>query len=352
MRVRYVLGPLVGLLVVVGCASRNPSTHDRAVTVYVSSDQPETAEKILRKFAERTGLHVTSVIDKKTVAGPEIARWLSGSSNLPPADVYWTDEPVSIPHLKQMGELTPYKSPSRDGIPVQFTDPDGYWTGFSASLRVIAFNPALVKQIDAPQSIFDLRHSRWRGKIAMADPRFGTTAFYVAALYSSFGDERMDDLFQQLKANDLRVVPDNQTVCRLIASGEVAAGVLDTDDAMICRRSNPQLAVTYPRWDEGHVLVLPNMVALRAKPRHLEEGKKMIDFLLSSECEDLLAQSEAAQIPLHISMRPAPQLPSLSSVEPLTIDYSEAAKRVEDVTTRLTTILALPSAQQQTASSR
>jgi hypothetical protein len=49
-------------------------------------------------------------------------------------------------------------------------------------------------------------------------------------------------------------------------------------------------------------------------------------------------------------MRSAPHLPNLSSVEPLNIDYAEAAKRVEDVTTRLTAILALPSTQQQTAS--
>jgi iron(III) transport system substrate-binding protein len=318
--------------------------------VYVSSDQPGTAEAILRRFTERTGLRVTSVIDKKTVAGPEIAQWLAGSGARPPADVFWTDEPVSIPRLKPLDELTPYKSPARDGIPVQFTDPDGYWTGFSASLRVIAFNPALVTKADAPRSIFDLRHPQWRGRVAMADPRFGTTSFYVAALYSNFGADRMDELFRQLKANDLRIVPDNQAVCSLISSGAVSVGVLDTDDAMTCRRTSPQLTVIYPRWDEGHVLVVPNMVALLAKAQHRNSGKKLIDFLLSSESEELLAQSEAAQIPLHIYMRSAPHLPNLSSVEPLNIDYAEAAKRVEDVTTRLTAILALPSTQQQTAS--
>ena len=35
----------------------------------------------------------------------------------------------------------------------------------------------------------------------MADPRFCSTSFHVAALYAMAGDERMDDFFRKLKAN-------------------------------------------------------------------------------------------------------------------------------------------------------
>jgi iron(III) transport system substrate-binding protein len=64
-------------------------------------------------------------------------------------------------------------------------DADGYWTGFSARIRVIAYNTNLVKAEDAPRSVFELADLKWRGQVAMADPRFGSTSFHVAALYAS-----------------------------------------------------------------------------------------------------------------------------------------------------------------------
>jgi iron(III) transport system substrate-binding protein len=73
--------------------------------------------------------------------------------------------------LKSKGVLAPYRSPDAQGIPAALVDPDGFWTGFSARIRVIAYNTKLVKAEDAPQSVFDLAEPKWRGQAAMADPR-------------------------------------------------------------------------------------------------------------------------------------------------------------------------------------
>ena len=37
---------------------------------------------------------------------------------------------------------------------------------------------------DAPRSVFDLADPRWKDQVAIADPRFGSTSFHVAALYA------------------------------------------------------------------------------------------------------------------------------------------------------------------------
>ena len=60
-------------------------------------------------------------------------------------------------------------------------DPEGYWTGFSARIRVIAYNTKTRDSpSDAPQSIFDFADPKWKGQVAIADPRFGSTSFHVA----------------------------------------------------------------------------------------------------------------------------------------------------------------------------
>jgi len=86
---------------------------------------------------------------------------------------------------------------------------------------------------------------------------------------------------------------------------------------------------------------MPNMVSLIAGAPHAEAGKKLIDYLLSREVERMLAQSEAVQIPLHEGVEPPKNMPPISSLKPMTLDYDKAADRVDDVTRRLQTILGL-----------
>ena len=86
---------------------------------------------------------------------------------------------------------------------------------------------------------------------------------------------------------------------------------------------------------------MPNMVSLIANAPHPEEGRKLIDYLLSADVERLLAQSEAVQIPLHAGVPGPKNIPAIDTFKPMTLDYAKAAARVEDVTGRLATILGL-----------
>ena len=113
-------------------------------------------------------------------------------------------------------------------VPVAFL-----WTGFSARIRVIAYNTKLVKPEEAPRSVFELADMKWREQVAIADPRFGSTSFHVAALYALAGDQKMDDFFRRLKANGVRIVDGNSVVRDLVVRGEVKLGLTDTDDVNV-----------------------------------------------------------------------------------------------------------------------
>jgi ABC-type Fe3+ transport system substrate-binding protein len=86
---------------------------------------------------------------------------------------------------------------------------------------------------------------------------------------------------------------------------------------------------------------MPNMVSLIAGAPHQEEAQKLIDYLLSADVERQLAASDAVQIPLHVGVPGPKNIPPIDSFKPMTLDYSQAANRVEDVTTRLASILGL-----------
>ena len=81
--------------------------------------------------------------------------------------------------------------------------------------------------------MFDLADPKWKGQVAIEDPRFGSTSFHVAALYAQLGDERADEWFRRLKANDVKVVDGNSVVRDLVARGELMVGLTDTDDVSV-----------------------------------------------------------------------------------------------------------------------
>ena len=89
------------------------------------------------------------------------------------------------------------------------------------------------------------------------------------------------------------------------------------------------------------VPVMLNMVSLIANAPHPDEGRRLIDYLLSSDVERQLAQSEAVQVPLHAGVQGPKNIPPIDTFKPMTLDYAKAAARVEKVTNRLAPILGL-----------
>jgi iron(III) transport system substrate-binding protein len=328
-------------LALVGCGSpESPPTANRTVTVYVSTDRV-FSEPVLREYEKRSGVKVNAVYDTEETKSTGLANRLLAEKARPQADVFWSNEPVRTLVLKSREVLASYRSSSAAGIPAALIDPEGYWTGFSARMRVIAYNTKVVTSKEAPQSIFDLADPKWKGQVAMADPRFGSTSFHVAALYALAGDEKMDDFFRRLKANGVRIVDGNSVVRDLVARGEVKTGLTDTDDVNVAIEDGQPIGMVLPDRDGLGVPVMPNMVSLIANAPHPEEARKLIDYLLSADVERQLAQSEAVQIPLHTGVPGPKNIPAIDTFKPMTLDYAKAASRVEDVTNRLATILGL-----------
>lgn len=325
----------------VGCRGPDQSQDaQRTVTIYVSTDRV-FSEPVLREYEKRSGIRVNTAYDTEETKSTGLANRLIAEQARPQADVFWSNEPVRTLVLKSRGVLAPYRSPSAEGIPPALVDPEGYWTGFSARIRVIAYNTKLVKPEEAPRSIFDLADPKWHGQVAMADPRFGSTSFHVAALYAMAGDEKMDDFFRRLKANGVRVVDGNSVVRDLVARGEVKVGLTDTDDVNVAIEDRQPIAMVLPDAVGLGVPVMPNMVSLIAKGPHPDEGRRLIDYLLSPDVERQLAESEAVQIPLHAGVPGPKNIPGIETFKPMTLDYTKAATRVEDVAGRLAGILGL-----------
>jgi iron(III) transport system substrate-binding protein len=177
--------------------------------------------------------------------------------------------------------------------------------------------------------------------VAIADPRFGSTSFHVAALYVTLGDAKADDFFRRLQANGVKIAPGNSVVRDMVVRAEVKVGLTDTDDVNVAIQGGSPIGMIMPDRSGMGVPMMPNLVSMIADSPHPEDAKQLIDYLLSPEVEAMLAKSEAVQIPLRASVQGPANLPRIDTFQPMILDYAKAAARVEDVTQRLQTILGL-----------
>jgi len=163
----------------------------------------------------------------------------------------------------------------------------------------------------------------------MAYPLFGTTATHMAALYSSLGKEKFEIYVKGLHANDVIIVDGNSVVRDLVAEGKVPIGFTDTDDVNIALQSGKPVQMIYPDHNGLGTLLIPNTVALIKGAPHPDEGKELIDYLLSPAVESKLSFSDSAQMPLRNGVETPPNVPAYSSITPMNVDFLIIAEHME-----------------------
>lgn len=299
------------------------------VVIYTSLDQL-FSEPILKAYQKQTGVKVRAIYDVEASKTTGLVNRLIAEKRRPKCDVFWNSEIGRSIILKQKGILAPYRSPSAKDIPPQFIDKDGYWTGFAARARVLVYNTNLVKKADLPSSIFELTAEKWKGKIAMAYPLFGTTATHVAALYVLLGKEKTENYLKALKANRVVIVNGNSVVRDLVVEAEVPIGFTDTDDVNVAIQSGKPVKMIYPDVNGIGTLLIPNTVALIKKAPHPGEGQKLIDYLLSKEVESKLSFSRSAQMPLRDNVKKPEHIPRFSAIKAMNVDYYKLAQTLEE----------------------
>ena len=321
-----VRGPSVALflyliLSAVGGCDRTPSGTE-AVVLYTSVDEP-VARPILDEFTRRTGIKVEIRTDTEANKSAGLAARLEAEKSNPKADAWWGNEVFRTIRLADAGVLAPYESPSAKDVPDLFKDPSHLWAGNGLRVRVIGVHVSPGERAVNPlphDSIEDLSRPELKGKIAIANPRAGTTSGHVAALYVLWGDAKAAEFFRALHDNGVKVVGGNGDVASEVAKGTVWVGLTDNDDVDNVSREGGGIRAVLPDQKTFGTLTIPCTAALVAGAKHPEPAKKLVDYLLSAEVEKRLIDAKFAGA----SVRAGP-----GDVKPMQVDYRAAARILE-----------------------
>jgi iron(III) transport system substrate-binding protein len=309
------------------------TASENEVVVYTAHDR-EFSKPILDDFAAKTGVVVLPKFDVESTKTVGLVNELIQQRDRPRGDVFWNNEILHTLRLEKLGMLAPVEIPQAEKFPAAYRSSKGTWYGFAARARVLIVNTKIVPEDEYPTSIHDLVDPRWKGKVGIARPLFGTTATHAAVLFATWGDEKAKQFFEKVKEN-AQVVSGNKQVAQDVASGKLAWGITDTDDAVIERDRGMPVAIVYPDQGEGELgtLLIPNTVCVIAGGPNPDEAKEFVAYLVTSDVERRLAEGPSAQFPLNedVSERPrvAPEKPfkRMDVDVPAAADHWDAASK-------------------------
>lgn len=306
---------------------KKPSSDE--VVVYTSVDQV-FSEPVLKEFEKETGIRVKAVFDAEETKSTGVLNRLIAEKDNPHCDVFWSGDPVRNIILKNRGIAGAYIPKTASDIDAKFRDTKGYWTGFSARARVLLYNKNLIKPSEAPNSILDLIKPEWKGKCSIANPLFGTTSFHLAALFSELGDVKAKEFMNNMKRNDVVIGASNGDVKKKVTDGEVAFGLLDTDDANEAKKDGSPVESVFMDQSGLGTLVIPNALTLIRNSPNQTNAKKLIDYLLRPEVEKKLA-ALCTQMPLLKSTGRIPGITNVNDIKSMKVDYEEAGKKLDEL---------------------
>lgn len=184
---------------------------------FYSSISLERSPAIFAAFSEEyPDIH----IEQTRASGDELIRRMLTeiSSGNTRADILETNA-QNVAQVILEGVTENYVIPTAVGIPDEFKDPDGAWTGTRRRPDVIAYNTDLLSAEEAPQRYEELTDPKWNGEIIIESTN--VTDFTVIRHRLFDGDlDRTKEYFEQIAANDPFLSTGSQQTIELLAAGQ------------------------------------------------------------------------------------------------------------------------------------
>ena len=241
------------------------------------------------------------------------------------ADIIWTSEVPDFYDMKSKDMLEKYQPSNFAEVLNPFDDYDGSFTAARLGTLGIVINTEKVKT--APANWEEIATNPiYKDAFGIADPALsGTALMSVALLEKQFGWE----YFERLRENGAIKSKGSGRVVDDTATGELAACLgVDYITAAKIDKGSP-LQLVYPK----ELLMVPSPVAILKDGPNKEMAKKFVDYILSQEAQQMIANSGTVPVRSDIQMPekynlPAPEVAVSTGIK---INYTEVMTKKEEL---------------------
>ncbi|MDQ0473366.1 2-aminoethylphosphonate ABC transporter substrate-binding protein [Labrys wisconsinensis] len=252
-------------------------------------------------FTKATGITVQYI---EAGSGGVVERIAKEKSN-PQADVLVTLPPF-IQRAAADGLLDAYAPAGADQIPAAEKDADGKFVPLVNNYMNFIYNASALPA--APKSFDDLLDPKFKSKLQYSTPgQAGDgTAVMIQLIHAFGGKDQAFDFFKKLQTNNVGPSASTGKLTALVNKGELYVANGDLQMNMSQMADNPNIKVFWPAGPDGtrSTFALPYYVGLVHGAPNGDNGKKLIDFLLSKDAQATVS-SVAIGLPVRQDVTPA-----------------------------------------------
>lgn len=284
-------GPLlcVILLFLTSCATKSQGqetvslapdeTH--RLTIYTSHKE-EVYGPIIKEFEERTGIWVQVV----TGGTNELLERIAAETETPVCDVMFGGGVESL--MTYADYFEPYTCSEATLLKPDLRPAGDLWTPFSSLPIVLIYNTKLVSEGEVT-GWKDLLDSRWKGRIAFANPAIsGSSYTAILTLFSCLPGDNWALLKQFADNLNGTVLVDSGDVTTAVAVGTASLGVTLEQTALKEQAQGADIGIVYP--EEG-TSNLPDGTALIKNAPHAENARTFLEFTQSRDVQELVVSN-------------------------------------------------------------
>ncbi|KQX17201.1 2-aminoethylphosphonate ABC transporter substrate-binding protein [Streptomyces sp. Root431] len=315
-----VTGALALASTLTACGGSSAASDEKTVTVYSADGLKGEAgdgwyDKVFKDFEKKTGIKVEYV---EGGSGEMVQRALREKSNTQ-ADVIVTLPPF-IQQADSKGLLQAYEPQGSDQVSGADKSGDGKWTSVVNNYFGFIHNK---KELPAaPKSWEELLDAKYKNKLQYSTPGVAGdgTAVLIKAMHDFGGQEPAMEYLKKLQANNVGPSSSTSKLAPKVDKGELLVANGDVQMNFAQARSMPNLGIWFPAKGAGKptTFALPYAAGLVDKAPHGENGKKLLDFMLSEQ-----AQREVSAI--------GGGFPARKDVKPTDANAIELAKILDGV---------------------
>jgi len=267
--------------------------------VIVTSYPPDTTNTVKAAFEKRHPGTKVEMLRKKTTAGIKYLQETAGNNR---SDMFWASAPDAFEVLKSDSLLQKYEVKLK-GIPEKvgafpINDPEGYYKGFAASGYGIMWNTRYLKakKLPVPKTWADLAKPVYHGHVGMSAPsRSGTTHLTVETLLQGKGWEEGWAVWKAIAGNFKTVTERSFGVPDGVNSGQFGIGIVIDFFGLSSEASGFPVKFLYP----PVTTLVPANIAIVANAPHPKAAGAFIEFLLSSEGQEVLLDPKIRRLPVN-----------------------------------------------------
>ncbi|MFJ5889129.1 2-aminoethylphosphonate ABC transporter substrate-binding protein [Streptomyces californicus] len=274
-------------LTLTACGGSSAASDAKSVTVYSADGlKGENGDgwydKVFKDFEKKTGITVKYV---EGGSGEMVQRAAREKSNTQ-ADVLVTLPPF-IQQADKKGLLTAYEPEGSDQVDGADRAADGTWTSVVNNYFGFIHNTKELKT--PPRTWEELLAPAYKEKIQYSTPGVAGdgTAVLIKAMHDFGGKEPAMAYLKKLQANNVGPSASTGKLAPKVDKGELLVANGDVQMNFAQSKDMPHLGIWFPAKGDGKPtsFALPYAAGLVAKAPHSENGKKLLDFMLSEQAQ-------------------------------------------------------------------